>query len=333
MRAMLLTGTAEIEQKPLNLIELPDPEPAEGQIRLSVDACALCHTDLHIVEGELPTHLRPVVPGHQIVGIVDKIGAGVTRYKIGDRVGVPWLHQTDNTCRYCQKGNENLCLNARFTGYDANGGYAEYHLVNQDFAYPLPSGFDEIQAAPLLCAGVIGYRALRLAGVQPGSKVGMYGFGASAHICLQVAKYWGCEVYVFTRGKNHQQLALDLGAHWVGSADQTPAVPLDSSIIFAPAGELVATALKKLDKGGALALAGIYMSPIPSFDYNLIYGERTIRSVANSTRQDAIELLEIAAKIPVRTETELFTLPELNEALLKLKSRQINGAGVVKIKS
>ncbi len=331
MKAMQLQVSAPIDQKPLQLVELPDPEPGEGQIRVAVQACALCHTDLHIIEGDLAPHLRPVVPGHQIVGLVDRCGPGASRYQVGDRVGIPWLYQTDGTCHYCRAGRENLCENGRFTGYDANGGYAGYHVVQQDFAYPIPAGFDAVQAAPLLCAGVIGFRALRQAEVKPGSRVGLYGFGASAHICIQVARHWGCEVYAFTRGASHQQLALQLGAKWAGTAEQAPPVVMDSSIIFAPAGSLVIDALKTLDKGGTLALAGIYMTPIPSFDYALLYGERTVRSVANSTRQDALDLLALAAEIPIRTEVQLFELSELNEALLKLKTGQIDGSGVIKL--
>jgi len=329
MQAMLLHETGSINTKPLKLVELPDPEPGESQIRLKVHACALCHTDLHIVEGDLAAHQRPVVPGHQIVGIVDKVGPGASRYQVGQRLGVPWLYHTDQTCRYCRKGLENLCEHGQFTGYDANGGYAEYHVVHEDFAYPIPEQFNDIEAAPLLCAGVIGYRALRLSDIKPGGRLGMYGFGASAHISLQVAKHWGCEVYVFTRGANHQNLARELGATWVGNTGET-APPLDGSIIFAPAGGLVVEALKALDKGGTLALAGIYMTPIPEFDYALLYGERTVRSVANSTRQDALDLLKVAAEIPIKVETQLFELPQLNEALLMLKTGQINGSGVIK---
>jgi propanol-preferring alcohol dehydrogenase len=333
MRAMQLSAPAPIEQKPLQLVELPDPEPAKGQIRLAVRVCGLCHTDLHITEGELTPHQPQIVPGHQIVGVVDRVGQDVTHFKPGDRAGVPWLYQTDQTCRYCQRGTENLCEHALFTGYDVNGGYAQYHIVAEDFAYHLPEGFEDVQAAPLLCAGVIGFRALRLAEVKPGGRVGLYGFGASAHICIQVARHWGCEVYAFTRNQQHRDLALKLGAKWAGAAgDDLPAgAKMDSSIIFAPAGGLVIEALKSLDKGGTLALAGIYMTQIPPIDYNLIYGERTIRSVANSTRQDAIDLLKLAAAIPIQTEVELFELAELNEALGKLKDGSINGAAAVKI--
>jgi alcohol dehydrogenase, propanol-preferring len=331
MKAMQLQTAAPVQQRPLQLVELPDPEPGLGQLRVKVNACGICRTDLHIVEGELPPHLRPVVPGHQIVGVVDKCGPGVTTYQPGDRVGIPWLYQTDGTCHYCQTDHENLCENGRFTGYDVNGGYADYHIVHQDFAYALPDGFDDLQAAPLLCGGVIGYRALRLAEVKPGSRLGLYGFGSSAHICIQVARHWGCEVYAFTRESSHHQFALDMGATWAGTSSQLPPQKLDSAIIFAPAGPLVVDALKALDKGGTIALAGIYMTPIPSFDYNLIYGERTVRSVANSTRQDAIDLLKLAAEIPIRTEITLFELSELNQALINLKEGRFDGSGVIKL--
>ena len=331
MRAMQLKAPAPIEQNPLQLVELPDPEPGQGEIRLAVRVCGLCHTDLHITEGELTPHQPHIVPGHQIVGVVDRCGAGVSHFKPGDRAGVPWLHHTDQTCNYCRKGTENLCEHAQFTGYDVNGGYAEYHIVAEDFAYHLPEGFEDVQAAPLLCAGVIGFRALRLAEVKPGSRLGLYGFGASAHICIQVARHWGCEVYAFSRGQQHRDLALKLGAKWAGASGGDLPVKMDSSIIFAPAGGLVIEALKTLDRGGTLALAGIYMSQIPPIDYNLIYGERTIRSVANSTRQDAIDLLKLAAEIPIHTEVELFELDRLNEALGRLKDGSINGAAAVKL--
>jgi alcohol dehydrogenase, propanol-preferring len=331
MRAMLLKAPAPIEDYPLQLVDLPDPRPGRGEIRLAVKVCGLCHTDLHIAEGELTPHLPQVVPGHQVVGLVDQCGEEVTHFKPGDRVGVPWLHYTDQTCRYCRKGRENLCEHALFTGYDVNGGYAEYHIVPEEFAYALPEGFEDVQAAPLLCAGVIGYRALRQAEVRPGSRLGLYGFGASAHICIQVARHWGCEVYAFTRAAHHRELALKLGAKWAGPAGADLPVKMDSSIIFAPAGGLVIEALKLLDKGGTLALAGIYMSQIPPIDYDLLYGERTVRSVANSTRQDAVDLLKLAKEIPLRTEVELFELEQLNEALAWLKAGAINGAGVVKL--
>lgn len=334
MKAMVLSQTAEIEQNPLKLTELPDPEPGPGQVRLAVQVCALCHTDLHIIEGDLSPHLRPVVPGHQIIGRVDKLGSGVTRFKIGDRLGVPWLYQTDQTCHYCKSGRENLCEHGQFTGYDANGGYAEYHVVNEEFTYPIPENFSDEQAAPLLCSGVVGFRALRLSEIKPGGRLGIWGFGASAHINIQVAQHWNCEVFVFTRSAGHQKLARELGATWAGPSggEEAAKLPrLEAGVIYAPAGPLVIDALKMLDKGGTLALGGIYMTPIPEFDYQILWGERTVRSVANSTRQDVIDLLKIAAEVPVKSEIELFHLPELNSALQKLKHSQINGSGVVRI--
>jgi len=334
MQAMILRESGPIENEPLVMTELPDPEPGPGQLRLEVQVCALCHTDLHIIEGDLAPHLRPVVPGHQIIGRVDKLGPGVNRFKLGDRLGVPWLYQTDQTCHYCKAGKENLCEHGQFTGYDANGGYARYHLVHQDFAYPIPDIFSDEQAAPLLCSGVVGFRTLRLSEIQPGGKLGIWGFGASAHINIQVARHWNCEVFVFTRSPEHQKLARQLGAAWAGPSGGPEAAKLprlDAGVIYAPAGPLVVEALKLLDKGGTLALGGIYMTPIPQFDYQILWGERTVRSVANSTRQDVIDLLEVARQIPIKSEIEMFDLSALNTALQKLKHSQINGSGVVKI--
>ena len=332
MKAMQFSAPAPIETNPLKYVELPDPEPGPGQIRIRVKACGVCHTDLHEVEGELPLPKLPLIPGHQIVGIVDKLGPGVSRFQLGTRVGVPWLYSTCGTCKYCRAGKENLCESAQFTGYHVDGGYAQYHIIHEDFAYFLPEGFPDFQAAPLLCAGVVGYRALKLSELKPGQNFGMYGFGATAHVIIQIARHWGCDVYVFTRSKKHQELALQLGAKWAGRAEDTPPAKMDSSIIFAPAGELVPQALRVLDKGGTLALAGIYMTPIPEFDYNtLLYHERTVRSVANATRQDAEELLQIAAEIPIRTEIEVLPLSEANRALQRVKESKINGAAVLEI--
>ncbi len=328
MQAMQMAVPKPIEDNPLAAVELPLPEPGAGQLRIRVRACGICHTDLHIVEGEIDLPRLPLVPGHQIVGVVDKLGSGASRFAVGDRVGVPWLYHTDGTCRYCASGRENLCVNAQFTGHDVDGGYAQYMVAPADFAYPLPAGFDDVQAAPLLCAGVIGYRAFRLSEAKRGDRLGLYGFGASAHITIQVARHIGCEVYVFTRGEEHRRLAQQLGATWVGDASEHP-VPLDAAIIFAPAGALVLQALAALDRGGTLALAGIYMTPIPQFDYKLIYGERTMRSVANATRRDAEELLTLAAKIPIHTEVKTFALADANKALQMLKAGQIEGAGVL----
>ncbi|HHS97915.1 MAG TPA: zinc-binding alcohol dehydrogenase family protein [Chloroflexi bacterium] len=330
MKAMVLHAPRPIEERPLELTDLPLPEPGPGEVRLRVQACGICHTDLHTVEGDLRLPKLPIVPGHQIVGIVEARGEGADRFEIGQRVGVPWLYRTCGACEFCQRGLENLCREAQFTGLHADGGYAEAMVVHQDFAYPLPEGYSDVQVAPLLCAGIIGYRALKLSGVEPGQRLGMYGFGASAHVTIQVARYWGCEVYVFTRSEGHRRLARELGAAWVGGAEDDLGVRMHGSIIFAPAGRLVPEALRVLERGGALALAGVTMTPIPELDYDrLLYWERSIKSVANFTRQDAEELLALAPEIPIRTTVQTFPLEAANEALLALKRSEIDGAGVL----
>jgi propanol-preferring alcohol dehydrogenase len=329
MKAMQLSHPAPVDTAPLVEVEIEAPEPGPGQVRLKVRTCGVCHTDLHIVEGELALPRLPTIPGHQIVGRVEAVGEGVTRRRVGDRLGVPWLYQTCGTCRYCRADQENLCENIRFTGLHVDGGFAEYVVVDERFAYAIPEVFSDAEAAPLLCAGVVGYRALRLSRVEPGQRLGLYGFGAAAHIVIQIARYWGCEVFVFTRSEPHRELARSLGAVWTGGADNDPGVLLDSSIIFAPAGWLVPQALRGLARGGALALGGIHMSPIPEMPYELLWHERAIQSVANSTRQDAIDLLRVAADIPVKTEVETFALEQANEVLARLKHSQINGAGVL----
>ena len=331
MKAMILREARPAEDDPLAAVDLPVPEPTEGQIRLRVRACGVCHTDLHLVEGEIALPKLPVVPGHQIVADVDALGPGVTRFAMGDRVGVPWLYSTCGRCDYCRRGLENLCDAARFTGQHADGGFAEFMVVPAAFAYPIPEGFPDEQAAPLLCAGIIGYRSLRLSEIRPGQRLGLYGFGASAHVTIQVARHWGCEVYVFTRSAEHQQHALDLGAAWVGQAQDTPPAELDSAITFAPAGWLVPEVLRVLRKGGTLAINAIHMSPIPELPYSLLYGERTVRSVANSTRQDATELLELAAEIPIHTDVELYPLADANAVLQRLKRAEVQGAAVLQI--
>jgi propanol-preferring alcohol dehydrogenase len=331
MLAMLLEQASVVEQAPLRSVEMEAPAPASGELRVRVRCCALCHTDLHIVEGELPLPKLPVVPGHQIVGVVETAGNGVRSFREGDRVGIPWLYSTCGTCWYCRSGRENLCEQARFTGYHVNGGYAEAVIVREDFCYPLPAGFSDEHAAPLLCAGIIGYRSFRLSGANRGDWLGLYGFGASAHIVLQFVRYLGIEAAVFTRAPAHAKLARDLGAAWVGDARQQPPAPLDAAIIFAPAGALVPEALRATRPGGTVACAGITMSPIPQIDYSLLYRERTLRSVANSTRQDAREFLELAAEVPVQTTVRLFPLQEANQALQQLKHSQIDGAGVLRI--
>jgi propanol-preferring alcohol dehydrogenase len=332
MLAMILNEPDLIENHPLKLAEIDTPQPGLHEILIRVHTCGICHTDLHTVEGELELPKKPVVPGHQVVGVVEKSGEGASRFKKGDRVGIAWLYSTCGRCSYCRQGKENLCENARFTGYHVDGGYAQYAVIHEDFAYPIPDIFSEEKAAPLLCAGIIGYRALRLSEIKPGQRLGLYGFGASAHVAIQVAVYWGCKVYVFSRSEEHLKLAEDLGAVWTGKSNQRPPEKLDSAIIFAPAGGLVLDALKALDKGGTLALAGIYMTPLPQMDYmEHLYYERTVRSVTASTRKDGEELLRIAAEIPIRTQITLFPLKEANEALQSLKHGQINGAGVLQI--
>lgn len=334
MLAALLRAPRPIDENPLILSDLPVPLPGDHEVRIRVHTCGMCHTDLHTVEGDIPLPKLPIIPGHQIVGVVEALGRGARRLKEGDRVGVAWLHRACGDCHYCKKGNENLCEQAEFTGLQADGGYAEFSTVDESFAYALPSGFSDHHAAPLLCAGVIGARALRLSEIRRGERLGLFGFGASAHIVIQIARYWNCEVYVFTRSPEHQNHARQLGAAWVGRAGDSPPAKLQAAIIFAPSGSLVLDALRVLDKGGTVVLAGITMTPIPAIDYGkLLYHERKIRSVANATRRDAEELLTLASEVPVRTEVEIFSLPQINSALQKLKQSQIRGAGVIEISS
>ncbi len=319
MKAVLLRQPCPIEQSPLELTDLPEPEPGDGEILLRVRACGICHTDLHTVEGEITGKL-PIVPGHQIVGINERTG---------ERLGVPWLHRTCGQCEFCRSDRENLCERGKFTGFHVNGGYAQFVTVSTDFAVKIPDAFDDVHAAPLLCAGVVGFRALRLSGVRPQQSLGLYGFGASAHIAIQIAVRWGCEVFVATRGTEHQRLAKELGAAWVGRAEDVPDAALDAAVMFAPAGQLVPEALRALRKGGTLALGGIYMTPIPQLKYELLYHERIVRSVTNATRDDARQFMQIAAQVPIRTEVQTFPLEQANEALLALKRGQIRGAGVL----
>ncbi len=329
---MLLKEFAPIAENPLELVDLPIPEPGPDDILIRNIVCGVCHTDLHTVEGELPGIKLPIIPGHQVVGTVEKGGENTSRFKKGDRAGIAWLNSACGQCGYCMRGNENLCASARFTGYHVNGGYAEYMVVPEQFAYTIPDIFSDAEAAPLLCGGIIGYRALRLSEIEPGQRLGLYGFGASAHVAIQVAVHWGGKVYVFTRSEEHRELAEKLGAVWTGTSKDEPPTKMDSSIIFAPAGELVPDALRVLDKGGTVALAGIYMTPIPEMDYvKYLYHERTLRSVANATRKDGEELLKIAAEIPIRTTTQSFPLEEANKALQFLKAGMINGAAILEI--
>lgn len=330
MRAMTLEQSADVGTSPLLLRETPTPEPGPGQVRVQVQICGVCRTDLHIVEGDLPPVKRPVVPGHETVGIVDRVGSGVRTVKEGDRVGIAWLQQICGQCEFCKSGRENLCPRATFTGYHVDGGYAEYAVVPEAFAYPIPSIFTEEEAAPLLCAGIIGYRALRLSGVRPGQRLGMYGFGASAHITIQVARHWGCAVYVCSLRDKHRALARELGAVWVGGAEEAPPEKLHGAILFAPAGELVPPALRALEKGGTLAIAGIHLSPIPTLDYDReLFNERILRSVTANTKQDGLDLLREAAAIPIRSHTERYRLEDANVALQALKAGKIKGAGVL----
>jgi propanol-preferring alcohol dehydrogenase len=328
---MVLRQFSAIEHNPLTLEDVPAPEPGPDDIRIRVHVCGVCHTDLHTVEGELPDVVLPIIPGHQVVGTVEQQGSNTSRFKTGDRVGVAWLYSTEEECKYAKQGKENLCDNARFTGYHKNGGYAEYIKIPEKFAYPIPPSFSDQNAAPLLCAGIIGYRALRLSEIQPGQNLGLIGFGASAHVAIQVAIHWGCSVYVFSRSEEHRALAKDLGAVWTGTTKDDPPEKMDSIVNFTPAGPTVLDGMRLLDKGGTQALAGIYMSPIPEMDYNqYLYHERTLRSVANATRQDGDDLLRIAAEIPIETTTQSYPLEEANKVLQLLKDSKIDGAAVLK---
>ncbi|MGD0696719.1 MAG: zinc-dependent alcohol dehydrogenase family protein [Terriglobia bacterium] len=333
MKACLLWHVAPVESNPLEFTNAPDPEPRGDQVLVRVTACGVCRTDLHVIEGELPPRKSPVIPGHQVVGVIERMGERATRFKIGARVGIPWLHRTCGACEYCRAGKENLCDNPIFTGYVVDGGYAERTLASEQFVYPIPDGFPDDQAAPLLCAGIIGFRSLRLSGIQPGGRLGFYGFGAAASVAIQVARHWNVEVYACSRDARHQRLALEMGAAWAGGAIDEPPVKLDCAIVFAPAGVIVPAALKALKKGGTLTLAGIHMSPIPPLEYNLLYHERVIRSVANNTRQDGEDFLRLAAEIPIKTEIETFPLAEANRALNSLKNDAIRGAAVLRIES
>jgi alcohol dehydrogenase, propanol-preferring len=332
MKACLLRAPAAVETNPLKYAEVAAPQPKSGEVLVRVRACGVCRTDLHVIEGELSPRKSPVIPGHQVVGIVEKQGENTRRFRIGDRVGIAWLHRTDGTCEYCKANAENLCDNPMFTGYSVDGGYAEYIVAPEDFIYTIPAGFPDEQAAPLLCAGIIGFRSLRLSGIKAGGRLGFYGFGAAGHVAIQVARHWNVEVFASTRDVRHQKLALELGAAWAGGTYDEPPKKLDAAIVFAPAGEIVPAALKALKKGGALILGGIHMSSIPSFSYDLLYQERMIRSVANNTRQDGEDFLRVAAEIPIRTHVQIFPLAEANRALNALKNDAIPGAAVLRIR-
>jgi propanol-preferring alcohol dehydrogenase len=325
MRAMVLKSAG----RPLELDDLPTPRPTPGQLLVKVAACAVCRTDLHVVDGELPNPKLPLVPGHEVVGRVEKLGFGVTGFRIGERVGIPWLGWTCEECEYCLSARENLCACARFTGYTIDGGYAEYTVADARFTFRIPDAFDDIGAAPLLCAGLIGYRSLRKTG--DAKRLGIYGFGAAAHIVAQVARHEGREVFAFTRpgDTEAQEFARSLGADWAGGSDETPPQELDAAIIFAPIGALVPAALRVLKRGGRVVCGGIHMSDIPAFPYRDLWHERSISSVANLTRRDAEEFLELAPRIPIQTETETFPLEQANEALEALRSGKLRGAAVL----
>lgn len=331
MIACILSATGRIETNPLRLKDMERPEPGLGEVLVRVKLCGVCRTDLHVIEGELPPKKSPLIPGHQVVGTIEKLGAQAKRFPVGKRVGIAWLHKTDGTCAYCHRGEENLCDEPQFTGYTVDGGYAEYAVAPEDFIYAIPDEFADDQVAPLMCAGIIGYRCLRMSAISPGEKLGFYGFGAAAHIAIQVARHWGVEVYASTRDERHQKLAMDLGAKWAGGTLELPPLELDAAIVFAPAGEIVPAALKALRKGGRLVLGGIHMSTIPAFSYDLLYQERMIRSVANNTRRDGEEFLRIAAQIPIRTRVQVFALAEANVALNTLKNDAISGAAVLRV--
>jgi len=330
MRAWVLEKPGPVGEADFRFTEVPRPRPGPGEVLLRVQACGVCHTDLHLVEGELALRKRPLIPGHEVVGRVEELGPGVEGVSPGERLGVAWLHWTCGECGFCSRGRENLCQVGKFTGWDVDGGFAEYMVAPAAFTYPIPARFSDVQAAPLLCAGIVGYRAFKLAtaGFPPG-RLGLYGFGASAHLVIQVARHLGWEVFVFTRSPQNKALADQLGAVWVGEATDRPPAPLDAAVIFAPAGWIVPQALKALDKGGRVALAGIYMSPIPQLPYELVYFERELKSVANATREDGREFLTLAAEIPIWVETETFPLQAADQALAKLKERRLRGAAVL----
>lgn len=328
MKAAVLTTPREVADQPLAVIEVRDPEPGPGYVVLRVRACGVCRTDLHVVEGELPPVRERVIPGHQIVGEV--VAGATAELPLGARVGVSWLGGTDGTCPYCVRGEENLCDTPLYTGYLIDGGYAEYARARTDFVSPLPLALDDLQAAPLLCAGIIGFRSLRVAGVQPGERVGLFGFGASAHLALPVLRAWNCEVFVSTRGESHRKLARELGADWVGSEHERPPVSLDRAVTFAPSGDVVVAALGSLRKGGIVAVNAIHLDRIPEFDYDrLLWGERQIRSVTNMTRADARDFLHLAGQIGLRPRVTTFPLAQVNQALMAVKNDAIDGAAVV----
>jgi propanol-preferring alcohol dehydrogenase len=329
MRALVLHAPASIRSAPLRSVELPDPEVRDDELRIAISACGVCRTDLQLVEGDVPAHRLPIVPGHQVVGRVDAVGRSVTGWRPGDRVGAVWLAGACGACPFCRSGRENLCLQATFTGWDRDGGYADRMTVRADFATRLPAGFSDLAAAPLLCGGVIGYRALKLTGVGSGGRLGLYGFGSSASLAIQVARHWDCEVYVASRSAADLARAEALGAVWVGRYDERPPVPLDAAITFAPVGDVVIDALRAVDRGATVVINAIHLDRVPEFAYESIWWERSLRSVANVTRADAREFLELAAAIPIRPESDVFPLEAANEALQRLAEGRTRGAAVL----
>ncbi len=332
MQALILRTPAPlaVQPEPLTIGELPLPSPRPGQVRLRVGACAICHTDLHIVEGDLPAQALPLIPGHQVVGVVDAVGPGVTQFREGDRLGLAWLFEADGTCPRCREGKENLCPNARFTGYHVPGGYAEAVVAPAAFAYHLPARYAAVEAAPLMCAGIIGYRSLRQADVNPGERVGLFGFGASAHLVIQVARHWRCEVYVFTRSPDHREMSRALGAVWAGGLEDQAPAELDRGIVFAPSAAVVTGALRHLRRGGTLAINAIHLDRTLEIPYEEVYWERTIRSVANATRRDGRDFLALAGDVPLQISTMPVGLDGVNAALGALKRGQIRGAAVLR---
>jgi len=332
MKAMRLLAPRPVENSPLVWSEVPVPQPGPGQVRLRVTGCGVCHTDLHIVEGELHPPALPIIPGHQIVGVVDALGEGSSHFvSIGQRLGVPWLFGACGFCDMCHRGQENLCSRAMFTGFSVNGGFAEYVVANEDFCIPIPMGLEDVLAAPLLCAGIIGYRSLKQVGLQAGERLGLFGFGASAHLAIQVANAWQCETYVFTRSPTHRQHALQLGATWVGTVEDKAPEQLDRAIIFTPAGNMVPVALSRVRPGGKVAINAIVMSDIPTFPYSLIYGERTLCSITNATRQDGEEFFMLAMGLDLQVAVKEYALKDANHALDDLKHSRFNGEAVLRV--
>ena len=328
-RAQVLSHPAPIATDRLELSEVDVPVPGTGEIAIDVAACGVCRTDLQLVEGDLPARRLPIVPGHQVVGRVAALGAGVDRWQVGDRVGVAWLAGACGACARCRAGDENLCDLAEFTGWDRDGGYAEVMVARADFAFAIPDAFSDVEAAPLLCGGVIGYRSLKMSGIRPGGRLGLYGFGASALLALQVARHWGCEVHVATRSTSERQRALDFGAAWAGGYDEAPPVGLDAAVTFAPVGSVVVAALRAIVPGGTVAINAIHLDEIPAFDYDLLWRERGLRSVANFTRRDAEEFLAVASEIPIRTVADVSPLADANTALRRLAAGEVSGAAVL----